>query len=149
MRPNANASTGYQYPYPNEPSKWGFEERQFSQGLRHLFDMLFSRKLQNVLIADGAVNGRTIAKGSVALRHLVEDFGKDLDISENESITELAEDVSGAQSTADSAASAAEALPNTLFPVGCIVLMDSAPSFGTWEETDIGLEDVTAWKRTA
>lgn len=177
-----NASMGYQYPYPPEPRSWGQEERQFSNGLRRLFDILFSKKLQNVLIADGAVNGRTIAKESIALRHLVPGFGENLDISENAAVeslentmTEVAIEAGQAQSTADSAVTAAavaqstadgavtaagvaqstadtavsavSALPGNLFPVGTIVMMDSAPSFGSWESFELGIQDVTAWKR--
>lgn len=211
--------SNYQYPYPPEPSKWDQEERRFSQGLKHLFDQLFSRKLQNVLIADGAVNGRTIKAKSIALRHLVDGFGEQLDISENDAITGLegaldvleeavdgvqsavadaASAASAAQSTADSAVSAAstaqqtadsavstasaaqqtasnaasaastaqqtasgaasaasaaqqtaDGIPNTVYPIGCIVMMNAAPSFGTWAQIDIGLEDITAWQRTA
>lgn len=128
-----NVSTGYQYPYPPEPRSWGQEERQFSNGLRRLFDILFSKKLQNVLIADGAVNGRTIAEKSVALRHLVEGFGDELDISRNATIESLDD--------------AIQAIPGGLLPVGTIVMMPSAPGFGSWQEFDLGLENVTAWKR--
>jgi len=177
-----NASTGYQYPYPPEPRSWGQEERQFSNGLRRLFDILFSKKLQNVLIADGAVNGRTIASGAIGLRHLVSGFGAALDISDNATVgslenamTEIARETDAAQSTADGAVTAAAAaqstadgavtaaaaaqstadgaasgvaaLPGQLFPVGTIVMMSSAPGFGSWEEIDLGLTDVTAWKR--
>ena len=163
-----NASTGYQYPYPPEPRSWGQEERQFSNGLRQLFDILFSKKLQNVLIADGAVNGRTIASGAIGLRHLVSGFGAALDISDNaivgsleNTMTEIARETDAAQSTADGAVTAAAAaqstadgaasgvaaLPGQLFPVGTIVMMSSAPGFGSWEEIDLGLTDVTAWKR--
>jgi len=41
---NRQVSTGNQYPYPAVPRKWDAEERQFSQGLRGLFNILFSRK---------------------------------------------------------------------------------------------------------
>jgi hypothetical protein len=49
--------------------------------------------------------------------------------------------------TANDAVEAVAALPDSLFPVGAIVMMDEAPSFGTWEEVDLGLQDVTAWRR--
>ena len=135
-----NASTGYQYPYPPEPRSWGQEERQFSNGLRRLFDILFARKLQNVLIADGAVNGRTIAEKSVALRHLVEGFGDELDISRNATIESLDDAI-------ESLDDEVQAIPGGLLPVGTIVMMPRAPDFGSWQEFDLGLENVTAWKR--
>ena len=193
---NKNASTNYQYPYPAEPRNWNTDERQFSQGLRRLFDILFARKLQGVMIADGAVNGRTLAEASVAQRHLVDGFGAELDISENPDMVHAtaaagaaqnaadaaavaaaaaqgtantgvaaagaaqnaaaaaATAASAAQQTADDAATAADAaqaevdaLPDVFFPVGTIVMTDEAPSFGTWEEIDLGLQGVTAWKR--
>lgn len=197
--------TNYQYPFPAEPSKWDQEERNFSQGLRHLFDILFSRKVQNVLIADGAVTSRNIKSESVGLRHLVNGFGRDLDISDNETVGLLTSDIEAAQNTADdavadaataqstadaaasaasnaqttantavssaaaaqstadgavtaaaealstanSAQSTADAVPNTLYPIGIIILNNTAPSFGTWEQVDIGVQAVTAWRRTA
>lgn len=221
---NKNASTNYQYPYPAEPRNWNTDERQFSQGLRRLFDILFARKLQGVMIADGAVNGRTIAEASVAQRHLVDGFGAALDISENPDMVHATAAAGAAQNaaaaaavaaaaaqgtantgvaaagaaqnaadaasvaaaaaqgtadtgvaaaadaqatanravtaasvakqTADDAVTAAgaaqadvDALPDVFFPVGTIVMMTEAPSFGTWEEIDLGLQDVTAWKR--
>lgn len=193
---NKNASTNYQYPYPAEPRNWNTDERQFSQGLRRLFDILFARKLQGVMIADGAVNGRTIAEASVAQRHLVDGFGAALDISENPDMVHATAAAGAAQNAADAASVAAaaaqgtadtgvaaaadaqatanravtaasvakqtaddavtaagaaqadvDALPDVFFPVGTIVMMTEAPSFGTWEEIDLGLQDVTAWKR--
>lgn len=169
--------TNYQYPFPAEPSKWDQEERNFSQGLRHLFDILFSRKVQNVLIADGAVTSRNIKSESVGLRHLVNGFGRDLDISGNETVARLTDKIDGAQETADDAVAdaaaaqrtadnaasaaataqstannaqnAADAVPNTLYPIGIIILNGTAPGFGTWTQVDIGVPAVTAWQRTA
>lgn len=179
---STNASTNYQYPYPAEPRNWNPEERQFSQGLRRLFDILFARKLQNVMLADGAVNARTVAKGVIGQRHLVPGFGTALDIGSNPTALRLTTEVGAAQHTADiaesaaaiaqhtansagSAAAAAQstadtakrtantavnavtALPDELFPVGTIVMMDTAPTFGAWEAFELGIPDVTAWKR--
>lgn len=40
-------------------------------------------------------------------------------------------------------------LRDTVLPVGVIILGDSLPyAFGTWIETDVGLTDTKAWKRT-
>ena len=103
----------FQYPYPAEPRNWTEEERAYGRGLKRLFDILFSRKLQNVLIADKAVDARTIDDGAVGLHHLREGFGTDLDITENESVTTLETGVSRAQSTADNAATAAAAAQQT------------------------------------
>ena len=38
---------------------------------------------------------------------------------------------------------------NVAYPVGTIVLATIAPTSGTWEQADIGLQGVTAWRRTA
>ena len=148
--------TNYQYPFPAEPSKWDQEERNFSQGLRHLFDILFSRKVQNVLIADDAVTSRNIKSESVGLRHLVNGFGRDLDISGNETVARLTDIIETAQETADDAVAdaaaaqrTADAVPNTLYPIGIIILNGTAPGFGTWTQVDIGVPAVTAWQRTA
>ena len=103
----------FQYPYPAEPRNWTEEERAYGRGLKRLFDILFSRKLQNVLIADKAVDARTIDDGAVGLHHLREGFGTDLDITENESVTTLETGVSQAQSTADGAVTAAAAAQST------------------------------------
>ena len=103
----------FQYPYPAEPRNWTEEERAYGRGLKRLFDILFSRKLQNVLIADKAVNARTIDDGAVQLHHLREGFGTDLDITENESVTTLETGVEQAQSTADDAVTAAAAAQQT------------------------------------
>ena len=103
----------FQYPYPAEPRNWTEEERAYGRGLKRLFDILFSRKLQNVLIADKAVNARTIDDGAVQLHHLREGFGTDLDITENESVTTLETGVAQAQSTADGAVTAAAAAQQT------------------------------------
>ena len=159
--------TLYQYPYPNEPKNWTQEERMYGQGLRRLFDILFSRKLQNVLIADNAINSRTIADKAVEIRHTADGFGSVLDISENETITTMAGDIQTAQNTADGAVTAAgnaqstadgavtaaenaqstaNGIPNLLYPVGATVIMASAPSFGTWTQTEIS--GLTAWTRT-
>lgn len=105
--------TNYQYPFPAEPSKWDQEERNFSQGLRHLFDILFSRKVQNVLIADGAVTSRNIKSESVGLRHLVNGFGRDLDISDNETVGLLTSGIEAAQDTADDAVADAATAQST------------------------------------
>jgi hypothetical protein len=49
-------ATGYQYPFPTVPQKWGQEERQFAQGLRSVFDILFSRvTLAKMLYPVGSV----------------------------------------------------------------------------------------------
>lgn len=103
----------FQYPYPAEPRNWTEEERAYGRGLKRLFDILFSRKLQNVLIADKAVDARTIDDGAVQLHHLREGFGTDLDITENESVTTLETGVAQAQSTADGAVTAAAAAQQT------------------------------------
>ena len=103
----------FQYPYPAEPRNWTEEERAYGRGLKRLFDILFSRKLQNVLIADKAVDARTIDDGAIQLHHLREGFGTDLDITENESVTTLETGVSQAQSTADGAVTAAAAAQQT------------------------------------
>jgi len=105
--------SSYQYPYPAEPKTWNDEERLYGRGLRRLFDILFSRKLQNVMIADGAINSRTIAEEAVQIRHLTEGFGSDLDITGNESITGLNTAVEDAQGTADQAAVDASAAQQT------------------------------------
>ena len=101
------AASFYQYPYPAEPRNWTDEERAYGRGLRKLFDILFSRKLQNVLIADKAVNSRTIDDKAIHLHHLRDGFGADLDITENESITSLETGVTQAQEAAESAAASA------------------------------------------
>ena len=103
------AASFYQYPYPAEPRNWTDEERAYGRGLRKLFDILFSRKLQNVLIADKAVNSRTIDDKAIHLYHLRDGFGADLDITENESITSLETGVTQAQEAAESAAASATA----------------------------------------
>lgn len=103
------AASFYQYPYPAEPRNWTDEERAYGRGLRKLFDILFSRKLQNVLIADKAVNSRTIDDKAIHLHHLRDGFGADLDITENESITSLETGVTQAQEAAESAAASATA----------------------------------------
>lgn len=105
--------TSYQYPYPAEPRNWNDEERLYGRGLRRLFDILFSRKLQNVMIADKAVNARTIADEAVQIRHLTEGFGSDLDISGNDSVTTLNTAVSAVQGTADQAVLDASAAQGT------------------------------------
>lgn len=96
-------TTSYQYPYPAEPKTWNDEERLYGRGLRRLFDILFSRKLQNVMIEDKAINARVIADSSVQIRHLADGFGTDLDISDNGSITSLITATGDAQGTADQA----------------------------------------------
>lgn len=161
----ANKETTYfNYPYPAEPRDWTREERLYGQGLRRLFDILFSRKVQNVLIADDAITTRNIKAGSVTANKVADGFGSSLDISGNESITTLQGDVADmsgdisdlqtavqtAQSTADDAAIAAAAVPNTVMPIGIIIIKDTAPAFGTWQQVDIGLPaGFTAWQRTA
>lgn len=157
-------TTYFNYPYPAEPRDWTREERLYGQGLRRLFDILFSRKVQNVLIADDAITTRNIKPGSVTVDRLAEGLGEFLDISQNESITtlqgdvaDMSEDISDmqtavetAQSTADAAASAAAAVQNTVMPIGIIIIKDTAPAFGTWQQVDIGLAaGFTAWQRTA
>lgn len=42
-----------------------------------------------------------------------------------------------------------KAIMNIVYPVGTIVLAANAPSSGTWEQVTLGLQDVTAWRRTA
>lgn len=103
------AASFYQYPYPAEPRNWTDEERAYGRGLKKLFDILFSRKLQNILIADKAVNSRTIDDGAIHLHHLRDGFGADLDITENESITSLETGVTQAEQAAESAATSATA----------------------------------------
>ncbi len=44
MPDNKRAATNYQYAFPQIPRKWSHDEMQFAQGLRRLFDALFSRK---------------------------------------------------------------------------------------------------------
>ena len=105
--------SSYQYPYPAEPRNWNDEERLYARGLRRLFDILFSRKLQNMMIADKAISARTIADGAVQIRHLTEGFGSDLDISGNDSVTTLNTAVSAAQRTADQAVLNASAAQRT------------------------------------
>lgn len=97
----------YQYPYPAEPRNWSEDERQYGRGLRRLFDILFSRKLQNVMIADKAITARNIDAGAVHLYHLREGFGTELDISENQAVTGLTDAAGAAQDTADTAVGAA------------------------------------------
>lgn len=157
-------TTYFNYPYPAEPRGWTQEERIYGQGLRHLFDILFSRKVQNMLIADDAITTRNIKPGSVTTDRMAEGFGTFLDISENESVTGLQDAVTGlqdavtdlqtavetAQSTAAAAAAAAAAVRDTVMPVGIIIIKDTVPAFGTWQQVDIGLaEGFTAWQRTA
>lgn len=184
MSERKKVSTNFHYPYPAEPEKWGQEERRFSQGLRQLFDILFARKVQNVLIADNAITSRNIKSKSIGLSHLADGFGASLDITENTTITDIQSNVETAQSTADDAAEAASAaqitaddaaaaasaaqstaddaaesassaqstadgIPSIIYPVGIIIIKSTAPSFGTWEEVDIGLQNATAWQRTA
>ena len=171
---NRNASTNYQYPFPQDPEKWGYEERMYSRGLRHLFDMLFARKLQSSMIADDAVTSRTIKDGSIGLAKVAEGFGKGLDISENETIAGIDDAVSEAQGTADDAQDAAEdaqsaaeqaqetadnaleaagtaqttadGLKDLLMPIGITVICATAPAFGTWVTTTV--DQKTAWTRT-
>ena len=161
------ASTGYQYPFPPDPTKWGQEERAYSRGLRNLFDILFARKLQGIMIADGAVTSRTIKAGNVGLTHLAEGIGTGIDISGNETIAALDDAVSEAQGTADDAMDAAEdaqsaaedamdaaetaqntadGLKDLLMPVGITIICATAPAFGTWTATTI--DSQTAWTRT-
>ena len=128
----------FQYPYPAEPRNWTEEERAYGRGLKRLFDILFSRKLQNVLIADKAVDARTIDDGAVQLHHLREGFGADLDITENESVTTLETGVAQAQSTADG-------LTDKLMPVGITVITSTSPSYGIWSQ--ITVDGMTAWTR--
>lgn len=105
--------TTYQYPYPAEPRNWSDDERLYGRGLRRLFDILFSRKVQNVLIADKAVNARVIEDGAVQIRHLQEGLGTELDISDNQSVIDLANAAGGAQGTADQAVLDAKAAQGT------------------------------------
>lgn len=168
------ATTGYQYPFPQDPEKWGYEERAYSRGLRNLFDILFARKLTSALIADDAITSRNIKEGSIGLTHVVTGFGKGLDISENETIAGLDDAVIEAQGTADDAQDAAEdaqtaaeaaqgtaddaleaantaqstadGLKDLLMPVGITVISATAPSFGTWTATTV--DSKTAWTRT-
>lgn len=80
-----------QYPFPAVPQSWSQEEKQFAQGLRRVFDILFSKKVSSVLLADGSVTSRILAKKAVALSNLIDGFGETLDISENESVESLEE----------------------------------------------------------
>lgn len=89
MPDSKKTSANYQYPFPLIPKKWGHDEMQFAQGIRRLFDLLFSKKVQSVLLADESVTSRVLAPKAVALKHIADGFGAALDISGNASITEL------------------------------------------------------------
>lgn len=104
---NKRGASSYQYPFPAIPKEWKRDEMQFAFGLRHLFDILFSKKVSSVLIGDGAVVSRNIAKKAVGLSHVADEFGAELDISGNSSVTGLNASVNAAQSRADSAYTAA------------------------------------------
>lgn len=134
--------TSYQYPYPAEPKNWNDEERLYGRGLRRLFDILFSRKLQNVMIADKAINARVIDDGAVQIRHLTEGFGSDLDISSNDSVTTLNTAVSAAQGTADQAVLDASAAQGTADQA----VLDAANAQGT---ADQAVLDASAAQGTA
>lgn len=138
----SKTSTFQQYPYPPEPSKWTHEERMYAQGLRRLFDILFSRKLQNALIADGAVTSRNIKQKSVALGHLVDGFGSSLDITENQSVINLESDTSTAQATADDAVADAAAAQRT----ADLATLDAAAAQRT---ADDAVADAAAAQSTA
>lgn len=91
MPDSKKTAANYQYPFPLIPKNWGHDEMQFAQGIRRLFDILFSKKVSSVLLADGSVTSRILAKKAVAVANLVDGFGEALDISENESVESLEE----------------------------------------------------------
>lgn len=134
--------TTYQYPYPAEPRNWSDDERLYGRGLRRLFDILFSRKVQNVLIADKAVNARVIEDGAVQIRHLQEGLGTELDISDNQSVINLANATGGAQDTADQAVRDAAAAQGTANQA----VQDAAAAQGT---ADQAVQDAAAAQQTA